>query len=81
MCSICLQVNRALRAFDRLETLAHLATVDEDDLSFNKEIYDRIFVAEQVEAVLQSACTSGAQWLYVKTDQGFLACFFVVVDR
>lgn len=59
MSDICLQVNRALRAFDRLETLADLGTVDEDSPQFKREIYNRIFVAEQVEAVLQIACAPG----------------------
>ena len=67
-CNMCLQVNRALRAFDRLETLADLATVDEDAPEFKQEIFDRIFVAKQVDIILQIACTLGKQSFCLKSD-------------
>ena len=51
-----LQVNRALRAFDTLESLADLATVDEDADQYNAERHNRIFVAEEIEDLLSIAC-------------------------
>ena len=46
-------MQRALRAFDKLETLADLAMVDEDAPAYDEAFHDRIFVAEEVDTLLQ----------------------------
>ena len=52
-------MNRALRGFDRLETLADLATVDEDTDQYNADIHAKIFVAEELEDMLRTAGIMG----------------------
>lgn len=51
-----LQVTRALRAFDKLETLA---VVDEDATEYNASLHDRLFVAEVAESMLRNAGVTG----------------------
>ena len=48
-----MQVNRALKGFDCLESISNLAAVDEDAAEYNVEMHKRIFVAEEVENILQ----------------------------
>lgn len=55
-------MQRALRAFDRLESLADLAIVDEDAPDYDEGFYQRIFIAEEVEAMLVED-GSGETWL------------------
>lgn len=57
-----MQLNRALRGFDRLEGLANLATVDEDATEYDAALHNRIFVAEEVEGLLQLEQLSVAGW-------------------
>ena len=57
------QVQRALRAFDKLETLTDLEMVDEDAPTFNETLHERIFVAEEVETLLQEHGTGDAACL------------------
>jgi hypothetical protein len=54
------QVQRALRAFDKLETLTDLQMVDEDAPAFDEAFHERIFVAEEVDTLLQEDGTGDA---------------------
>lgn len=54
-----LQVTRALRAFDKLETLANLAVVDEDAAEYDASLHDRLFVADTAESMLRIASIVG----------------------
>ena len=56
---VMLQVMRALRAYDKLETLANLAVVDEDAAEFDASLHDRLFVADTAESMLRIASIAG----------------------
>lgn len=54
-----MQVNRALRSFDRLENLRDLAVLDEDTKEYNEAVHSRVFAAARIEDMMHECGISG----------------------
>lgn len=54
-----MQVNRALRSFDKLENLRDLAVLDEDSKEYNEAVHSRVFAAQRIEDMMHECGVSG----------------------